>query len=76
MVVRSRTRHREIDELEALAVLGLFDLALRTFDDADDGFDMRVEGQGGESEGEGGQQDEVRFHGLGSDGGLKTCWRQ
>ena len=64
MVVRTRTGHGEIDELEALAVLGLFDFAFGGFDDADDRFDMRVEGEGAGREREGGEEDKVRFHGV------------
>lgn len=59
VVVRSCTRYREIDELEALRVRGLFDLAFGGFDGADDGFDMRVEGKGSGSERERGKEDEL-----------------
>ena len=43
VIVRSRTRHGEINKLEALAVFGLLDFALGTFDNANDGFDMGIE---------------------------------
>ena len=64
MVVRSRARHREIHELEALPVLGPFDFAFGGFDGTDDGFDMRVEGKGDGSEGENGKGNEMGLHGV------------
>ena len=58
MVVRSRARHREVDEPEALPVLSLFDFAFGGFDRTNDRFDMCVEsedGAGSEMQGENGK---------------------
>ncbi len=65
MVVRPRTRHGEINKFEALAVLGLFDVAFGGLDRAGDGFDVWVESQGRRREGEGSKEDQIWFHGAG-----------
>jgi hypothetical protein len=46
MVVRAGVWHGEIDEFEALAILGLLDFAFGGFDDAGDGLDVRIEREG------------------------------
>lgn len=43
---RAATGTGEIDEFEALAILGLLDSTFGSFDDAGDRFDMRIKGTG------------------------------
>ena len=50
MIVGAGAGHVEVDELHALAIGGQFDLALGPGDDTRDGFDVGVEGVGGNGE--------------------------
>ena len=58
VIMRPGIRHGEIHELQALPVLGLFNLALRALNNPGDGFDMRVQGKSGNGCGERQQGDQ------------------
>ena len=65
LIMRPCVGHGEINELETLPILSLLNLSLRAFDDACDGFDVRIERQGmGGEEGEQREGGEGCFHGV------------
>jgi hypothetical protein len=65
VVVRAGVGHREVHELQALAVSGLLDLALRALDGADDGLDVRIECSGGAGGEHGGDENKQRLFHMG-----------